>query len=164
MESRNRSCLAEVSVGTTSSPRTGSTKARSHSLTIVPVPPSVCITPSMEEETIAAGLDSELSSNKQQLPLNNTAKGILEKKLIAKHGPRLSISHIFTHHHHQSLGASPLTSTPSISSLLSAAAARNFSFSIPHSMRRGSCAVSLSSDRTKHPHEPLDSCPLLLNL
>ncbi|EFX66989.1 hypothetical protein DAPPUDRAFT_302237 [Daphnia pulex] len=153
MESRNRSCLAEVNVGSTPSPRTGSTKGRSHSLTIVP--PSVCITPSMEEETIATGLDSELSGSQLKLPLQNAAKG---KKLPTKHGPRLSIPHIFTH---SSLGSSPLTPTPSISSLLSAAAARNFSFSIPHSMRHGYWAVSLSSDRTKHPHEPLDSRPSL---
>lgn len=121
---------------------TGSMKVRSLSLTAVPPLPSVCITPSPEEVTVVGG-SSEKSGN--QPASNKAGSETPEKKLTARQRPRLSIPHIF---HHHSSGTSPLTSTPSISSLFTAAAARNFSFSIPHSMRRGSWSVSLSSTRT----------------
>ena len=141
MESRNRPCIAGVSKLGCCEPSptaiASSTKGRSHSLTTVPPLPSVCITPSPEEAAGVGGLG--VSSSKQLgLPLSNAAKP----------RPRLSIPHIFSHH---SSGTSPLTSTPSISSLLTetAAAAARFSFSIPQSMRRGSWSVSLSSGRTK---------------
>lgn len=141
MESRYRPCLTGVSKhsgNSEPSPTTtaSTTKGRSHSLTHVPPLPSVCITPSPEEAT---GVGGSGVSNCKPLgfPLSNAT---------AKQRPRLSIPHIFSHH---SSGQSPLTSTPSISSLLAAAAARNFSFSIPQSMRRGSWSVSLSSGRTK---------------
>lgn len=143
----NRLRLVEVSAKSEPSSKTGSIKGRSHSLTTFLPMPSVCITPSVEEETVAGGSGSEPSWNDPETSISNATKRIVEKKSSAKHRPRLSIPHIFTNQ--SSLSTSPLSSTPSISSLLSAAAAaRNFSFSIPHSMRRGSWSVSLLYDRT----------------
>lgn len=152
----NRLCLMEASAKSQPSPKTGSVKGRSHSLTTVLPLPLVRITPSVEEETEAGGSESEPTLNHPSLPISDATKRILEKKPTAKHRPRLSIPHIFTNQ--SSLSTSPLSSTPSISSLLSAAAAaRNFSFSIPHSMRRGSWSVSLLSDRAKNKNHRMDS-------
>lgn len=116
---------------------TGPAKGRSLSLTAVPPLPAVCITPSPEESTIVGG------SGSNQAGSSNAAIETAEKKLTTRQRPRLSIPHIFAHH-----PSGTLTSTPSISSLFTAAAARNFNFSLPHSMRRGSWSVSLSSSRT----------------
>lgn len=152
MESRKDS-LAGTGSGPSSSPSSPapSTKVRSQSLTIVAPLPSVFITPSPETDAAIPGGSSELSSSNLALPLGNAAK----EKLTGKNRPRLSIPQIFTHH---PSGTSPLTSAHSISSLLTAAAARNFTFNLPHSMRRGSWSVSLPSDRTIITHGPLDSC------
>lgn len=139
-ESRNRFEMAGVKktrISQTATTSTGSTKVRSQSLTAVPPLPAVCITPSTEESTVVGG------SGGNQAGSNNAAIETPEKKLTTRPRPRLSIPHIFTHH-----SSGTLTSTPSISSLLTAAAARNFTFSLPHSMRRGSWSVSLSSSRT----------------
>lgn len=122
--------------GGTKDRTSGSIKGRSHSLT--PTMPTVCITPMPEEGREDCDTDSKGVEPAQEIP------GQVEnKKLTTRPRPRLSIPHIFAH---QPSGTSPLTSTPSISSLFTAAAARNFSFHIPSSMRRGSWSVSLSSN------------------
>lgn len=118
---------------TRTNPRLASIKGRSLSLSVVALPSvGIVVTPSPDEPSIVQESSCQLVGGPSCKPLQ------IDKPIRAR--PRLSIPAIFSS---TSTSPSPLLPTASISSLLTVAANRGFSFSSPLSgLRRASWSVS----------------------